>query len=300
MSRNARSSDEIQFRPLLREDLEFIYGNDLLASRDKIERYLSQSSSPYIGLSEYHFSSYSRSVLVNECLSGCVTASLFEPSLLDSVFEQRSLDEWMKLCCTKSTADTDLMGVQDLAITTFAWTGSSPKVIATLDRLTDYFTGHKIGRIVFALPTQMAAYMCDMLYPGRSEGIETCDLSGGVSIMKLARPWKSLSLFSEFIGELLSAHEEHFAKDLMTLQQRKIARVLFEYKFDFVEATKCGAIPTWSFKPSKTRRMQDSVTGYGGWSIEVSSALGIVPRKRGSKIEALRDFFDDFPTIMTP
>lgn len=305
----------LQFRPPVMDDLELLL--DLIPPIDpdpnvvdwtarQLRKCVSIGPSPSVGFGNHHFSNFARTVTENDRVVGCVTCSLLAPSFLDEIAEARTKECWYDVSIRPSLKDEEFEGPLDLLLTSCFWKtgeGGVPDLQfleTVLQRFTRYFEGNRIGRVAATVTTKFAPMIQGLKYVIPAGDCSIVPLTGDLHLLTVTGPWKGLGIFGDWGKRLLRPHETSPYKEFLTLQQRRVARVLHEYKFDFVEATKCGAIPTWTYKETETGRMQDSVTGYGAWSAEVTARLNIQPGRRKSKVEGLQAFFAANPSAMTP
>ncbi|HRE93217.1 MAG TPA: hypothetical protein PL050_03110 [Fimbriimonadaceae bacterium] len=305
----------LQFRPIVTEDLELLL--DLIPPIDpdpdvvdwtarQLRKCVSIGPSASVGFGNHHFSNFARTVVENNRVVGCVTCSLLAPDFLDEIAEARSKERWYDISMRPSLKDEEFEGPLDLLLTSCFWKtgeGGVPDLQfleTALQRFTRYFEGNRIGRVAATVTTKFAPVIQGVKYVVPAGDCSIVPLTGDLHLLTVTGPWKGLGIFGDWGKRLLRPYEPSPCKEFLTLQQRRVARVLHEYKFDFVEATKCGAIPTWTYKETESGRMQDSVTGYGAWSMEVTARLNIQPGRRKSKVEGLQAFFASNPSAMTP
>lgn len=306
---------ELQFRPTSEHDIEpllhLIPAIDsdprvIGWTRDQLRKCVRYGPNPQTGFGEHHFSNFTRTVSRNGRTVGCFACTLLSPNLLNEVRQARTKEHWYRVSLEPGQADESIGAASDLLLTSCFWESGNQGVPdlsfleATLSRLTRYFEGHRITRVAATVTSQFVPVIQGLKYVIPADDCTISPLTDNLHLLIVRGPWKGLGLFGDWGKRLLRPHAPSSEKDLLTLQQRRIARVLHEYKFDYVEATKCGALPTWSYKESSSGRMQDSVTGYGAWSTEVTARLNITPGKRRSKVEGLQAYFAENPGAMIP
>jgi hypothetical protein len=275
-------------------------------TRDQLLKCVRYGPSTQSGFGEHHFSNFTRTVFRNGRIVGCFACTLVPPNWLDEVREVRTKQHWYKVALEPGQADESIGSHSDLLLTSCFWESGSQGVPdlafleATLSRLTRFFEGHRINRVAATVTSQFVPVIQVLKYVIPADDCSISPLTDNLHLLIVRGPWKGHGLFGDWGKRLLRPHTPCSEKDLLTLQQRRVARVLHEFNFNYVEATKCGALPTWSFKETSTGRMQDSVTGYWAWSSEVTARLNIKPGKRRSKLEGLQAYFAENPSAMIP
>ena len=306
---------DVQFRPITTEDIQELLG--FIPSIDPDPRVVGWTDeqlskcarlgpSSVHGFGDHHFSNFARCVVREERVVGCVACSLLSPRCLDKVIAERSKEQWYRCSLEPGEPDDGFGAPLDLHLTSCFWKSGEggvpdlPFLEAALSRLTRFFEGHRIARVAATVTSQFVPVIQGLKYVIPASDCSITPLSGDLHLLLVSGPWKGLGLFGDWGKRLLRVYEPSTYKEFLSLQQRRIARILHEYKFDYVEATKCGALPTWTYKDVDSGRMQDSVTGYGAWSTEVTARLNIQPGRRKSKVEGLQAFFASYPETMTP
>lgn len=275
-------------------------------TRDQLVKCVHYGPSAHSGFGEHHFSNLTRTVSKDGRILGCFACTLLPPDRLDEVRKVRTKEHWYKVALEPGQADESIGSNSDLLLTSCFWESGHPGVSdlafleATLSRLTRFFEGHRIIRVAATVTSQFVPVIQVLKYVIPADDCSISPLTDNLHLLIVRGPWKGLGLFGDWGKRLLRPHAPWPEKDLLTLQQRRVARILHEFNFNYVEATKCGALPKWSYKETSTGRMQDSVTGYGAWSSEVTARLNIKPGKRRSKVEGLQAYFAENPGAMIP
>jgi len=311
----------LTFRPIAERDVEPLLRlvpsidpdhRTLLWTRQQLENAVAfQCVASAHGHHSASFAQFARVVEHEGRLVGFVAGHLVYREQAEELCRIATKEAWYSADLAVPVPDNRLAKLNEqlgscLLITSFFWDATLPSRVElafadqSLERLTKFFEGHRIVRLYATLLARFEYLIAGLLAVTPAEGKRHLKLEDGFYLLELRSPWKSKGLFRDWGARLLRESEPDGARNLLTQHQRRTGRILHEFSFDYVQATSCNAIPSWSIKEPGSGRSQDAVTGYGGWSREVYARLNIPAGRRNAKLESLQKHFQERPELLVP